>query len=104
MSAYNKADSRQHRYKYQKPKLIMRKNSIESKAYVKLIQPLERRKVYKSWDEKGIFALVEIDAELTSPEIKIDRACSDQNECVLMVWPCCTYHQIGEYLRWIHKS
>ena len=63
-SAYNKADSRQHRDKDQKRDFVMRKNQEGSRAYTKLIQRLETRRLYKSWDEKGIFDLVKIDAEL----------------------------------------
>ena len=49
----------------------MRENPIESRAYVKLIQRLETRRVCKSWDEKGVFDLVKIDAE---PQDK-NRSC-----------------------------
>ena len=63
-SVYNKADSRQHGYENQKCELVMRKDSIESRAYIYLIQVLQKQRVHKSWDEKGIFDLVKIDAGL----------------------------------------
>ena len=63
-SVYNKADSRQHGHENQKCELVMLNDSIESRAYIYLIQVLEKKKVRKSWDEKGIFDLVKIDAGL----------------------------------------
>ena len=63
LSVYNKADSRQHRHRHQIRELVIRKNSKESRAYIKMIQRLGMRRAYKSWDEKGVFAF-DIDAEL----------------------------------------
>lgn len=83
-SAHNKADSRQHLDKHQKRDFVMRKNQKESRAYIKLIQRLETRRLYKSWDEEGIFDLVKIDAELDFRNASSQHQPRDKNRsCTL---------------------